>query len=134
MTPLLLYTLAFLIVIHEVFLLVGLLRKPTWHKNWYALLMSISMIGLTLGSVFLQHWRLLTLGFASYRLFVMVELLMGKHRSIRNLSPLLPVNLFMVSGALLAYVFEWWPLVFITYVIFWSLTLWVARRIIKRSL
>jgi hypothetical protein len=123
-----LYLLSLVLIFHDCLLILGLSRINQHNKHTFSLIIATAMIAMAILSIAFQSWAILTFSYAVYRLLIMVDMIAPAIRAHRPPSPLLPVNLLIVSGAMLAYFFHWW-LVFVgSYVIFWSLSLLVAKR------
>ncbi|MEM7656400.1 MAG: hypothetical protein AAF399_09750 [Bacteroidota bacterium] len=123
-----LYLLCVVLIFHDVLLLLGLFRLHPHHKQTFGIVISFAMIAMALTSMIFQSWGMLTLSYAVYRLLIMLDIIVPAIRNHQAPSPLLPVNLFVVTGGFLAYFFEWWMLFVGSYVIFWTMSFLVAKK------
>jgi hypothetical protein len=130
----LLYFLALVVIYHNILLMIGLLSRPDPKQHWLAIAMEVAMILLALGAMLSQQMPIFVLGFACYRLATMLESSLIALRQRKAASPLLPVNLLMVSGAFVAYFTEMWWLFVLSYALFWILSFVIGRKLMQRKM
>mgnify|MGYP006272200963 CR=1 FL=1 len=128
----LLYFLALVVMYHNILLIIGLLRRPNPRQHTFSLAMEVGMIVFALGSMLAGHIELFVLGFACYRLGIMLEAAVLAFRYQRSVSPLLPVNLLMVAGAIVAYVTTWWWVFALSYLLFWLLSFFIGKKLMQQ--
>lgn len=129
----LIYFLAIVEMFHNVLTIVGLANRSNWRTYWLSMLMAASMFGVGLYAVAFDAEGLFILGFTAYRLAILLESSFLSFRHRRPLSPILSVNLFMIIGAIIAYVTgEMWIFA-VSYVLYWGLSLSVGRRLMQRK-
>lgn len=92
------------------------------------------MILMAMVAIGLSSWNWLIMSYVVYRLLIMLDTIIPSLRKRRSASPLLPVNLFVVSGGLLAYMTQWWIIFMVSYAISWVWTLLVGRRLMREKI
>ena len=128
-----LYLFCAIIIFHDFLLIFGLLKAPETKKHLFSIFIGVAMILMAIVSIGLNSWNWLILSYVGYRLLVMLDTIIPAIRQQRRASPLLPVNLFVVSGGLLAYITQWWIVFMISYAVSWIWTLIVGRRLLQEK-
>jgi hypothetical protein len=122
----LLYFLSVIIALHCGLMLLALARMGRGSRNWYSSILGLAMIGTTFTAMWLGSWSVLALGFAVYRLLLMVETLIITWN--RSRTPLiLPVNFLMIAGAIVAYCTGVWLIFVVSYCLYWAFSYLAAR-------
>ncbi len=120
------YFLSMIILVHSGLMIFALLRMDQGSKNLYSICVGAAMILTALIAIALGSWNLLALGFALNCLLLMVETLIITWN--RPGTPLIvPINLLMVTGAIVAFVSQIWLIFLLSYCLYWAASFLVSK-------
>lgn len=92
------------------------------------------MISMAIVAIGMHSWSWLIASYVIYRLLVMLDVLIPAIRDQRAVSPVLPINLFVIAGGILALATQLWGIFVISYSVFWIWSLIVGKRLLREKI
>lgn len=118
-----LYLLAFIIVLHSSLAVFGL-AKLSFRRNFFTILAESATVIVAITAAAGNRWGLMAFGIAFHKLWIVGELL----RNSRSLRQLIPLNLCMALACLIAWISEIWLLLPLSYGLYRLATFVLLRR------
>lgn len=128
---LLFYIFAGIIIFHKGLLIYRLSHVDIRSKQIPSLIAAGLLVCLLVIAITGKSWVIFTLSYGLYILWTMGETIFFSMRNRKGSSPLLPIDLLLISGIILANMTEWWIIFVASYVVYWVLTFIVGRRIMN---
>jgi hypothetical protein len=128
------FALTILILLHCLLLASSLLQHAPMAKAWFSWLQVGGMVLAGIIALALQSWVWLVAGFGIYCLVLAGEMAFRAWHAHRSLSPLFPVNLLMVLGAVVALTTQVWWVFVLSYAGYWLLSLVIGKRLLQTKM